>query len=554
MILSKTILVNTFKNKKLKYYKSLGYNIEEVEIKVRIEDLPLSVSNIVLVKCDYCDREHNRKFVDYNRIISKNILLKYACCRECGLKKVKETNANSVKNPHPMKGKIIDPEKKENILNKRKLTNLEKWGVEHPLQNMCIQEKFKKTHLEKWGTTNFFKTSEFLEKQKNTCLEKWGVNHQSQSEKIKEKIRETNLKKWGVKSTLNIHKSNLNRQSIFSSEEFRKDFEISNHPSYIEYVGKEVSIFNCELGHTFYIKYDNFRTRLENNIPLCTTCYPIDELNSIKEKEVLEFIKDNYRGEIIRSYRDNLEIDIYLPELKIGFEFNGVYWHSNKFKEKNYHLDKLKYFDEKGIRIINIWEDDWIFRKEIIKSQVKNILKVNEKIGARICEIKEIKNTKLIKDFLNENHIQGFVNSKIKIGIFNNDKIIGVMTFDQFEGRKKMNDDEWNLNRFCTLTNINITGGASKLLKYFIDNWKPKRIISYADKNWSKGDVYFKLGFKLIDETKPDYKYLVKNKLIHKSRFRKSYTGISESKLFLPKVWDCGKIKFELLISDSKNH
>jgi hypothetical protein len=49
-----------------------------------------------------------------------------------------------------------------------------------------------------------------------------------------------------------------------------------------------------------------------------------------------------------------------------------------------------------------------------------------------------------------------------------------------------------------------------------------------------------------VSETEPDYKYLVKDKLIHKSRFRKSLTGISESKLEIPKVWNCGKMKFEI--------
>ena len=232
--------------------------------------------------------------------------------------------------------------------------------------------------------------------------------------------------------------------------------------------------------------------------------------------------------------------------MKIGFEFNGLWWHSDKYKSKNYHIDKLNYFKNKGIRIIHIWEDDWTFRKEIVKSQIKNILNLNTKIGARQCEIKEIKDVKSVKNFLNQNHIQGFVNSKIKIGLFHQNQLVVVMTFDQFEGRKKMKKNEWNLNRFCTLTNLNVIGGASKLLNFFIKEYKPSRIISYADKDWSKGEIYFKLGFNLVNETEPDYKYLVNNELIHKSRFRKSLTGISESKLYIPKVWNCGKIKFEI--------
>ena len=122
------------------------------------------------------------------------------------------------------------------------------------------------------------------------------------------------------------------------------------------------------------------------------------------------------------------------------------------------------------------------------------------------------------------------------------------MTFDHFEGRKKMSDDEWNLSRFCNKLGFSAVGGASKLLKYFIEAYKPSRIVSYADKDWSQGNLYEKLGFKKVYETKPDYKYIDSKsiKRLHKSKFRKSKTGISESSLNLPKIWDCGKIKYNL--------
>ena len=112
--------------------------------------------------------------------------------------------------------------------------------------------------------------------------------------------------------------------------------------------------------------------------------------------------------------------------------------------------------------------------------------------------------------------------------------------------RKKMKENEWNLNRFCNKSGISVVGGASKLMKFFINNYSPTRLISYSDKDWSKGNLYEKLGFKKDYETKPDYKYLAGFKRVHKSNFKKSITGLSESELDLPRVWDCGKIKWEL--------
>jgi hypothetical protein len=160
--------------------------------------------------------------------------------------------------------------------------------------------------------------------------------------------------------------------------------------------------------------------------------------------------------------------------------------------------------------------------------------------------IKEVSDINSIRSFLDNNHIQGYVNSNLKLGLYYNDELVSLMTFDHFEGRKRMNVNEWNLNRFCNKLEYSVVGGASKLLNYFIKNYDVKRIISYADRDWSKGDLYENLGFIKIGESKPDYKYLVNDKRVHKSNFKKSVTGISESKLDLNKVWDCGKIKFEL--------
>jgi hypothetical protein len=89
-----------------------------------------------------------------------------------------------------------------------------------------------------------------------------------------------------------------------------------------------------------------------------------------------------------------------------------------------------------------------------------------------------------------------------------------------------------------------------ELLKYFLKIKKPNRIISYANKDWSNGNLYEQIGFNKVHETNSDYKYIVKSRRIHKSSFRKSKTGISENNLNIPKIWDCGKIKYELIIKE----
>jgi intracellular sulfur oxidation DsrE/DsrF family protein len=545
MILSKTVLIKTNGCKKIKYYSSLGYDINLDYIEVKIEDVTKSSSEFIEVKCDYCFLEHKRLIVDYNRV-TKNELTSYACSKQCGKLKALETISESPKKPHPNLGKKIEKDKLDEIIEKRKKTNLEKWGVEHPLQNKDILQKVKRTNLEKWGVDNFSKSSLFLEKTQKSNLENWGVSWHTQNELIKQKIKKTNLEKWNKKSTLNIEKSDRKRNEIFKSEKFRESYEISNHTHYLKYLGESKSLFKCRYkDHEFEMKYDNYKTRFDSNLNLCTICNPVNDKISISEKSLFDFIKSVYKGVVIQSWRDKLEVDIYLPDIGLGFEFNGIWWHSDKYRNKDYHSNKIEYFKERNIRIFNIWEDDWKYKRNIIESQIKNLLNLSEKISARKCEISIVKNNKIVKEFLNENHIQGWTRGVIHLGLFFESKLVGMMSFDKYEGRKKMSDGEWNLSRFCNKSGYSVVGGASKLLRYFEKLESPKRIISYADKDWSIGDLYYKLEFNLVHETKPDYKYVLEEKRIHKSRFRKSLTGVSEKELTIPKVFDSGKIKFE---------
>ena len=455
---------------------------------------------------------------------------------------------------------VDNPSKSEEIKDKKRKTSLKNWGVDSPSKSDEIKDKKRKTSLKNLGVEYPMQSSDVREKSKKTLMYKFGVNHNSKLDFVKENMKINNLKNWGVEYTLQskeirdiIRETNLEKYGFttaMSNYKFRKsNFKISNNLSYIRYDGDKISTFSCDIGHEFQISSSNYHSRIKSNLPLCTVCYPISNSQSIKEQELYKFISSVYDGEIVQSYRDKLEIDIYLPELKLGFEFNGLYWHSEEYKDKNYHLDKTKYFNEKGIRIIHIWEDDWDYKCDIVKSQIRNWTgNTKNRIFARKCKVVEIKSS----NFLNENHIQGIDKSSLKLGLFFEEELVSTMTFDRFEGRKKMEDGGWNLSRFCNKLDTNVIGGASKLLKYFINKYNPSRIVSYADRDWSIGDLYYKLGFEKINDSLPDYKYLVDNKRIHKSNFKKSkieYLG-TESEYIkshgIERVWDCGKIKFEI--------
>jgi hypothetical protein len=425
---------------------------------------------------------------------------------------------------------------------KSKKTFVDRYGVDNISKLDIIKDRKIKTTLKNYGVQNPFQSEEIKNKIKNSNLIKYGVNHPMKSDEIINKYKETSLYKWGVDHNCDI-KTNLNSDI-----------------NYIKYIGFGKYEMNCDCDkeHSYITNSHLYHARRGINNKQCTVCYQVEDTQSFKETEVFEFISSIYNGEIIRSYRDGLEIDIYLPNLNIGFEFNGLYWHSELFKQKNYHLDKLDHFRKRGIRIINIWEDDWSFKCDVIKSQIRNWIGISDnKIFARKCKIEEIKDVKLIKSFLNDSHIQGYVSSSLKIGLFYEETLVSLMTFDHFEGRKKMQDNEWNLSRFCNKLNVNVIGGASKLLNYFIKLKKPKRIISFADKSWSNGSLYFKLGFELSSTSYPNYSYFIDKRRVNKQRYKKSNLvkigydkSLSESKIMEDefgsyKIFDCGQLKFE---------
>jgi very-short-patch-repair endonuclease len=278
---------------------------------------------------------------------------------------------------------------------------------------------------------------------------------------------------------------------------------------------------------------------------------------SKSEKDIIEFIKllniDHIENN--RNILNGKEIDIYIPDHKLGIEFDGIYWHSNLFLNKNYHRDKTELCEKQGIQLIHVFENEWINKKEIVKSIIKSKLGIiDSEIFAKKCEVREINDGKLIMDFLETNHIQGFVESKYKIGLFHDDELMSLMTFDN----KRTVNDEYEMLRFCNKLNTTVIGGASKLLSYFIKIYEPKSILTFVDRRYSDGNFYKQLGFKYLGNTEPNYWYFKNNELkqYHRFGFRKDVLvkeghdpnktekQIMRERGYL-RIYDSGNIKLE---------
>ena len=273
-------------------------------------------------------------------------------------------------------------------------------------------------------------------------------------------------------------------------------------------------------------EHGEFTQKPVNHLDGCG-CQKCGMLFSHYEIELGDFIASIIGEEnIIRNDRSVLngnELDIYIPSKKIAFEFDGLYWHSEiKKPEKKYHLNKTIECEKQNIQLIHIFEDEWLYKNEICKSRIINLLGKSERIYARNCTVEKIDKT-IAKNFFIKNHIQGNVNAKEIYGLKYNNELVAAMSFGDFRKNMGKNsvENSFELLRFCNKIGYNVIGGASKLFKHFINEHNPNEIVSYADRRWSKGNLYEQLNFNFSHESEPSYFYVINGERKNRFGYRK---------------------------------
>lgn len=399
--------------------------------------------------------------------------------------------------------------KSQDRLNKIHNTIKNKYGVAHALQSDLCKAKYKDTSIKRYGVDNKSKIKESRDKFKETMINLYGGVGNA-SDIILDKVKQTRRKNRIINSTID-NQVGYNDEGLWIIK--------CNNPE-INDICK-----NCD--KFFEIKSGSYLDRKRINHPLCTKLYPIEPFKI--KNTTLELFIQNILEEYNINYETNVrgvispkELDIYIPSKNIAIECNGVYWHS--IKEPSYHYNKYKNCDNNGVQLLTIWED-WIRTKpEIIKSIIKSKLGlIDDKIYARKCIIKQV-DSNTCKKFLNDNHIQGFSPSTIKLGLYYNDKLVSIMTFSKSRTGIGKKEQGYELVRFCNKLNTYVVGGASKLLKYFIQQYNPEQIVSYSSNDISNGNLYDKLGFIKDPKQNISYWYINQNTFqrYHRFNFRKS--------------------------------
>ena len=450
-------------------------------------------------KCDSCNELHKVKLSSLKR----KDRVEHQICRKCTI--------------------ILN-----NVVEKRKNTCIEKYGVENPMH----VEKFK--HIAMLNNNVYDKQRTSLDTIRNsflnegyTLLSTEYINNKHNLSYICNNNHNGTIS-WN--SWINGRRCrqcgilNSTKKISHSIEFVRKCLADEGYELISDtYVNKHIPImYRCPKGHIGTIRFGNWL----HNQTRCSSCSHIE---SNAEIELREFIKICFPDLISnnRTLIKPLELDIVIPSQKLAIEYNGLYYHSSDKLGKWYHLEKLNKCKEIGYRLITIFEDEWLYKSDIVKHRLLNILGVRSEkphIYARNCSIKEIDNsTKNI--FLDKFHLQGKDTSSIRLGAFHDDRLISIMTFSKgslAKGNYNPQQGIYELNRFCSDYNYYVVGIASKLLKCFTKTYTPKSVFSYADKRWSDGNLYNVLGFTHQHDSEPNYWYIFGDRRIHRFNFRKS--------------------------------
>jgi len=416
--------------------------------------------------------------------------------------------------------------------------------------DVYIKQKSAKTNLKKYGAENVFASEYGKNKLKETLFEKYGSDNYTKSKEYKERLKNGDIKinyngKKSGETMMKNHYSKLKEKypnviPMFKFEEYRGSGDYM-----IEYDWK---CRKCK--HLFK------RCLNVNYSMVCPKC---NRHGTNIERFIHNYLHNKKISYTIRNRKiiKNRELDVYVPELNIAIECNGLYWHSDLMKSKNYHLDKTEQCESKGIRLIQIFADEIHYKSKSVINRLNNIFKLNNiKISSDDCDVREV-DLDTTEKFLLKYHLEGPDNPSHRYGLYYKNRLLSVMTFE-----KCKTEGLYKYSRFCTINGVDILNGEKKMLEYFLKQLNPLKVIAISCRRWNDGKNYENLGFKFTGKSNPNYWYTDKSYLyrFHRFAFAKQLLpkklenfdpALSEKenmeKNGFRRIYDCGSLKYELI-------
>ena len=454
--------------------------------------------------CKYCGKEfianHNRRDYCYDD--------HYATCKICKKKfKIKHLDAIPETCSEECKLKLMEQ------------TTQERYGVSHVFQSEEFKENAKKTIFEKYGVDNVSK-NEGIKKRLSKIMTDIHSDKE-RSKEIRDKAKHTMFEKYGRSFPRMQDPSKIESYKLLLDDpvEFFKQFD--NPPS-LRLISETCGVNDSTIGNVIH------ENGLEDYVSFQT--YSMEE-------EIENFIHSLDKTiEIEVHNRDIIkpkELDLYLPQYKLGIECNPTWTHNSTIdpwgssRPTRYHRNKSLKAIEAGIQLFHVYGYEWTNKKKIIKSMIRHLIyKDIDKYFARNLIIDENINRIEEINFLNDNHRQGYCISSTCLGLRTSyGALVAVMSFGKTRKTISKDDKDLELLRYACKLNTSVVGGASKLFKHFLQNNTDLDILSYSDLSHTSGKLYEMLGFKCESLSDPGYMWVDPNtdKYFTRNRCQKQY-------------------------------
>ena len=255
-------------------------------------------------------------------------------------------------------------------------------------------------------------------------------------------------------------------------------------------------------------KHGPFDVQIGNHIYQKSGCPSCANQISRAEDELYEFIQ-SLGLEVIRRDRVIIkpkELDLVVPSLKLGVEYNGMRWHTHPpDSHPPKEVDKWRLADAKGYQLLVIWEHDWQTKKSVVLHWLTHKLQKAPRLcGARQAELGAPSNKEAV-DFYQRYHLQGAPSPGHHVGLRFGGSWVAMMTLTRaVERGVTMPVGEYYFSRLAFAGQV--PGAASRLFKETVQRLKPRKIFAHSDNSYADGQVKEILGFQHLDDLMPRYR------------------------------------------------
>lgn len=502
---------------------------------------------IVCVSCDYCNANYdvkvnNRKIA--HKVVSKDACVKCRCLKreEVALSKYGVSHTGKLPQARQKMSKLnSDRLKSDEFKERARQTNLAKYGVDIASKGQAAKNKTKDTLKKKHGANSTADIPGVKEKIAETCERKYGAKTYLISESGKKKIGEINRAKYGteypsqneeVKERIRqTNRANCGYDYQLQDPERAAKFALTSNQTKIakgtilHKDGKTLKQLALDTGFS--------KTRFSKLMKI----HGVDEALTMSPKvSSLEQFMGKILTELGCEFEtqfkvDNRRADFFIPAANLIIETNGLYFHSEYFLDKNYHVDKRALYIKNGYLPLFFTDEEVYTKTPIVKSIINNKLGKSKRIFARKCEL--VKNPESAPNFVRDSHLMGKGKGDY-FCLLNNSSIAACLQVKRIKG------DEYEVSRFCTALDINVVGGFSRLVKYAIEQLNISKLHTFIDQRYGSGTYLAEMGFLPIAKAYPSFRWTDGTKSFHRLKF----PGKSGYENGMVKIWDCGQQRY----------